>query len=105
MANETRVQVLKESERNPETTSFMWLFRTGEDGESPIKNLEIIQGALLRMSRSINVEETFGFFLLREKESTCKAYDKPVISSLVKVRTDPNDDPKKHRYELKVTPY
>ena len=36
MADETRVQVLKEPERNPETTSFMWLFRTGEDGEPPI---------------------------------------------------------------------
>ncbi len=32
MADETRVQVLKEPERDPETTSFMWLFRTGEDG-------------------------------------------------------------------------
>ena len=36
MADETRVQVLKEPERNPETNSFMWLFRTGEDGEPPI---------------------------------------------------------------------
>lgn len=32
MADETRVQVLKEPGRNPETDSFMWLFRTGEDG-------------------------------------------------------------------------
>lgn len=32
MADETRIQVLKEPERKPETTSFMWLFRTGEDG-------------------------------------------------------------------------
>lgn len=36
MADETRIQVLKEPERNPETNSFMWLYRTGEDGESPI---------------------------------------------------------------------
>ena len=36
MADETRVQVLKEPERNPETVSFMWLFRTGEDGGPPI---------------------------------------------------------------------
>ena len=36
MADETRVQVLKEPERDPETTSFMWLFRTGEDGEPAI---------------------------------------------------------------------
>lgn len=32
MADETRVQVLKEPDRNPETDSFMWLFRSGEDG-------------------------------------------------------------------------
>lgn len=31
MADETRIQVLKEPERDPETVSFMWLFRTGED--------------------------------------------------------------------------
>lgn len=36
MADETRVQVLKEPGRNPETDSFMWLFRTGEDGRDPI---------------------------------------------------------------------
>ena len=32
MADETRIQVLKEPERDPETVSFMWLFRNGEDG-------------------------------------------------------------------------
>ena len=32
MADETRIQVLKEPDRNPETDSFMWLFRSGEDG-------------------------------------------------------------------------
>ena len=32
MADETRVQVLKEPERNPETELFMWLCRSGEDG-------------------------------------------------------------------------
>ena len=36
MADETRVQVLKEPGRNAETDSFMWLFRTGEDGLPPI---------------------------------------------------------------------
>ena len=36
MADETRVQVLKEPERNPETESFMWLFRSGEDGLPPL---------------------------------------------------------------------
>lgn len=36
MADETRVQVLKEPGRNAETDSFMWLFRTGEDGLHPI---------------------------------------------------------------------
>ena len=34
MADETRVQVLNEPERNPETDS-MWLFRSGEDGLHP----------------------------------------------------------------------
>jgi len=32
MADETRVQILKEPERNAETDSYMWLFRSGEDG-------------------------------------------------------------------------
>ena len=36
MADETRLQVLKEPDRNPETDSFMWLFRSGEDGLSPL---------------------------------------------------------------------
>lgn len=31
MADETRIQVLKEPGRNAETDSFMWLFRSGED--------------------------------------------------------------------------
>lgn len=32
MADETRVQVLKEPGRSAESDSFMWLFRSGEDG-------------------------------------------------------------------------
>ena len=32
MADETRIQVLKEPGREPETDSFVWLFRSGEDG-------------------------------------------------------------------------
>ena len=36
MADETRVQVLNEPGRNPETDSWMWLFRSGEDGLPPI---------------------------------------------------------------------
>lgn len=32
MADETRVQVLKEPDRPPTSDSFMWLYRTGEDG-------------------------------------------------------------------------
>ena len=36
MADETRIQVLDEPERKPTTDSFMWLFRTGEDGLPPI---------------------------------------------------------------------
>ena len=36
MADETRIQVLNEPERNPETDSYMWLFRSGEDGLPPI---------------------------------------------------------------------
>ncbi len=36
MADETRVQVLKEAGRKAETDSYMWLFRTGEDGLPPI---------------------------------------------------------------------
>lgn len=36
MADETRVQVLKEPGREAETDSYMWLFRSGEDGLAPI---------------------------------------------------------------------
>ena len=36
MADETRLQVLKEPNRDPETDSFMWLFRSGEDGLPPL---------------------------------------------------------------------
>lgn len=36
MADETTVQVLKEPDRSPESTSYMWLFRSGEDGLPPI---------------------------------------------------------------------
>lgn len=36
MADETRIQVLNEPERNPQTDSFMWVFRSGEDGLPPI---------------------------------------------------------------------
>ena len=36
MADETRIQVLKEPGREPETDSYMWLFRSGEDGLPPI---------------------------------------------------------------------
>jgi transposase/uncharacterized coiled-coil protein SlyX len=36
MADETRVQVLKEPGRNAQTDSFMWLYRSGEDGLPPI---------------------------------------------------------------------
>ena len=32
MGDETRVQVLNEPERRPQSQSFMWLFRSGEDG-------------------------------------------------------------------------
>ena len=36
MADETRVQVLKEEGRGAQTQSFMWLFRSGEDGLAEI---------------------------------------------------------------------
>ena len=36
MADETRIQVLKEPGRAAETDSYMWLYRTGEDGLDPI---------------------------------------------------------------------
>lgn len=36
MADETRIQVLHEAERKAENDSFMWLFRSGEDGLPPI---------------------------------------------------------------------
>ena len=35
-ADETPVQVLKEPGKKPQTKSYMWLYRTGNDGEPPI---------------------------------------------------------------------
>lgn len=36
LADETRIQVLNEPERDPETDSFMWVFRSSEDGLPPV---------------------------------------------------------------------
>ena len=36
MADETRIQVLHEPDRRPQSQSFMWVFRSGEDGLPPI---------------------------------------------------------------------
>ena len=36
MADETPLQVLHEPQRRAQTKSYMWLFRSGEDGEYPI---------------------------------------------------------------------
>ena len=35
-ADETPIQVLKEADRRPQTKSYVWLFRSGDDGQSPI---------------------------------------------------------------------
>ncbi|WP_373432816.1 IS66 family transposase, partial [Clostridium sp. N3C] len=34
--DETPIQVLKEDGKKPQTKSYMWLYRTGNDGEAPI---------------------------------------------------------------------
>ena len=36
MADESPIQVLKEPDKKPQSESYMWLFRTGEDGGPPI---------------------------------------------------------------------
>lgn len=36
MADETPIQVLKEEGRRPQSKSYVWLVRSGEDGENPI---------------------------------------------------------------------
>ena len=36
MADETPIQVLKEEGRRPQSKSYVWLVRTGDDGETPI---------------------------------------------------------------------
>ena len=36
MADETRLQVLKEPDRSPGAQSFLWLYRSGEDGLPPL---------------------------------------------------------------------
>ena len=53
MADETRVQVLKEEDRRAQTQSFMWLFRSGEDGLPPIILYKaILQPGVAAMQRS-----------------------------------------------------
>lgn len=62
MADETRVQVLHEPERRAQTQSFMWLFRTGEDGGYPIilyKYSETIAG-----DHAVNFLEGFSGYLM-----------------------------------------
>lgn len=49
MVDETRIQVLKEPERNPETDSFMWLFWSSEDG-LPLIYWNIVRVNLCQMS-------------------------------------------------------
>ena len=36
MADETPLQMLHEPERRAQTKSYMWLFRSGEDGAQPV---------------------------------------------------------------------
>ena len=36
MVDETPIQVLKETERRPQSKSYVWVFRTGEDRGVPI---------------------------------------------------------------------
>lgn len=36
MADETPIQVLKEEGRRPQSKSYVWLVRTGDDGAIPI---------------------------------------------------------------------
>lgn len=36
MADETPLQVLKEPDRRPQSKSYLWVYRTGEDGKVPI---------------------------------------------------------------------
>ena len=36
ITDESRLQVLREQDIRPQTDSFMWLLRSGNDGESPI---------------------------------------------------------------------
>lgn len=35
-ADETPIQVLKEQDRRPQSKSYVWLFRSGDDGEHPV---------------------------------------------------------------------
>lgn len=35
-ADETPIQVLKEKDRRPQAKSYIWLFRSGDDGMAPI---------------------------------------------------------------------
>ena len=41
MADETPLQVLHEPERRAQTKSYMWLFRSGEDGEYLLSSINI----------------------------------------------------------------
>lgn len=51
MADETRIQVLKEKDRSPETDSFMWLLRTGAEKRVPGEEIPAGTRRILSMAR------------------------------------------------------
>ena len=64
MADETPIQVLKEDDRRPQSKSYVWLVRTGEDGEAPIILYQYTPTRAGKNAEAIleNAEE--GFYLM-----------------------------------------
>ena len=66
MADETPIQVLKEPDRRPESKSYVWLLRTGEDGETPIILYSYTPTRAGKNAAALLKDAAPGFFLMTD---------------------------------------
>ena len=64
MADETPIQVLKEPDRRPQSKSYVWLVRTGEDGEVPIILYRYTPTRAGKNAEAILKDAEEGFYLM-----------------------------------------
>lgn len=64
MANETPVQILKEPGRRPESKSYVWFVRTGEDDKIPIILRSYTPARACKNATALLKDASPGFFLM-----------------------------------------